>query len=43
MEKIEFLTQEEINAMSINDLQAYEDLLNLIKNELQRLDKKRSV
>ena len=34
MDTIEFLTQEEKENMSINDLEAYIELLTLIKNEL---------
>ncbi len=37
METIEFLTQEEKEKMSINDLEAYIELLTLIKNELGKV------
>jgi len=36
MEKMEFLTQEEIEALSINDLESYAQLLQLINSELQK-------
>jgi len=34
MDNIEFLTKEEMEAMSINDLESYIELLQLIKMEL---------
>ena len=40
MEKIEFLTKEEIEYLSIKDLKAYEDLLKLIKAQMQTLNNK---
>lgn len=35
MENLEFLTEEEKDAMSVNDLAIYLDLLKLIKSELE--------
>ena len=35
MGNIEFLTEEEKDAMSVNDLAVYLDLLKLIKGELE--------
>jgi len=40
MDKIETITKEEMEAMSINDLKAYNDLLVLIKKEMERLYQK---
>jgi hypothetical protein len=37
MESLEFLTEEEKNAMSVNDLAVYLDILKLLEKELEKL------
>ena len=37
MEKLEFLTKEEKEKMSIDDLEAYANMLKLIKYELSKI------
>lgn len=37
MEKIEFLTEEEKNALSFNDLATYMEMLNMLKTELESI------
>jgi len=37
MDGIDFLTKEEMEAMSINDLESYIELLQLIKEELNKV------
>lgn len=38
MEKIEFLTQEEKDALSFNDLATYMELLNMLKTQIESID-----
>jgi len=38
MEKIEFLTQEEKNALSFNDLATYMELLNMLKAQIESVE-----
>lgn len=38
MEKIEFLTEEEKNALSFNDLATYMDLLNMLKTQIENIE-----
>jgi len=38
MEKIEFLTQEEKDALSFNDLATYMELLNMLKAQIESLE-----
>ena len=38
MEKIEFLTQEEKDALSFNDLATYMELLNMLKTQLDNIE-----
>ena len=37
MEKIEFLTQEEKDALSFNDLATYMELLNMLKVQIESI------
>jgi len=39
MDKIEFLTQEEKDALSFNDLATYMELLNMLKTQIDSLEK----
>jgi len=39
MDKIEFLTQEEKEALSFNDLAIYMELLNMLKVQIESIDK----
>lgn len=39
MDKIEFLTQEEKDALSFNDLATYMELLNMLKTQIESLEK----
>ena len=38
MDKIEFLTQEEKDALSFNDLATYMELLNILKTQIESLE-----
>jgi hypothetical protein len=38
MEKIEFLTQDEKNALSFNDLATYMELLNMLKAQIESVE-----
>lgn len=38
MEDLEFLTTEEKNAMSVNDLAVYLDILKLLRSELEKIE-----
>jgi len=38
MEKIDFLTQEEKNSLSFNDLATYMELLNMIKTQIENVE-----
>ncbi len=38
MEKIEFLTQEEKDALSFNDLATYMELLNMLKTQIESIE-----
>jgi len=38
MEKIDFLTQEEKNSLSFNDLATYMELLNMIKTQIENIE-----
>ena len=39
MEKIEFLTEDERKSLSFNDLATYMELLNMLKTELESIEK----
>ena len=38
MDKIDFLTQEEKNSLSFNDLATYMELLNMIKTQIENIE-----
>lgn len=38
MNKIEFLTQEEKDALSFNDLATYMELLNMLKSQIESIE-----
>jgi len=39
MDKIEFLTEEEKEALSFNDLATYMELLNMLKTQIESIQK----
>jgi len=38
MDKIEFLTEEEKEALSFNDLATYMELLNMLKTQIENIE-----